>query len=474
MKFVDFERHAAASLISSQGDDGSWGNNPATTCAAMEALLEIANGPDPLCMESWLYRRTHPDAKHIGWLMLSYGIPSGKGFNVYDGMEAVTRGYASFRSHSKHATFNPWLAIRRLKLLRITDPDFWIYVGEQERLRKYESDQPWLLAQLGLTLAHFDPPYEFGSASDSLDERRQTLGYVHEISGMGSDGHWTSTTAGPQETTAIVLTFLFHSCITRLAQDLGESVPEIRKASSSVQWLLEQQNTNGLWDGSPHVTAHAIRSLVAATECDLVPAPVRAASKQAIGVAARALLSQEVIGKWDALSDYKAIDVLSALSWLFRSETLDRSLFDHIDVTTTAIHPRAFLSYGGCDSPFAQQLARDLEDRGVHVWFAEWDLDYGDDIVQEIQRGLESTRQFLVILSPEAIGRPWVRQELSVAFMQALDGPGREIIPIMYKKCKPPAFVGTRKWIDATYEHQYSTMVDELSRRLLGKPRKRR
>lgn len=78
--------------------------------------------------------------------MLSYGIPQGKEFNVHDGMEAVATSYASFRKHRQHATFNPWLAAKRLQLLAITDPDFWLYAAEHEQLRDYETDEPWLLA----------------------------------------------------------------------------------------------------------------------------------------------------------------------------------------------------------------------------------------------------------------------------------------------------------------------------------------
>jgi TIR domain len=38
-------------------------------------------------------------------------------------------------------------------------------------------------------------------------------------------------------------------------------------------------------------------------------------------------------------------------------------------------------------------LAKDLETAGIRVWFAEWDLDYGDDVVEEIQKGLNTTRK---------------------------------------------------------------------------------
>jgi hypothetical protein len=82
------------------------------------------------------------------------------------------------------------------------------------------------------------------------------------------------------------------------------------------------------------------------------------------------------------------------------------------------------------------------------VWFAGWDVDYGDDIVQSIERGLTLTRSFLIIMSPEALARPWVRQALSAAFNQALSGPGKLIIPVLYRASTVPPFLAAHRYID--------------------------
>ena len=119
-------------------------------------------------------------------------------------------------------------------------------------------------------------------------------------------------------------------------------------------------------------------------------------------------------------------------------------------------------------------MASDLEARGIRVWFAEWDIDYGDDIVEEIQKGLDETTKFLIVLSPEAVERKWVRQELSTAFHQALDGANIVVIPIMFKQCKPQAFVRTKKWADFTDINKYDANVADLARRLRQRTIKRR
>jgi hypothetical protein len=107
------------------------------------------------------------------------------------------------------------------------------------------------------------------------------------------------------------------------------------------------------------------------------------------------------------------------------------------------------------------------------VWFAGWDLDYGDDIVQEIERGLDTATKFVIVLSPESIERPWVRKELSSAFHQAIDGPGKLIVPLMYRPCKPPPFLAANRSVDFTDAKRYPEVVSDLIRRLRGRRRAR-
>jgi hypothetical protein len=474
MKFAEFEKHAAASLVTSQSDDGSWGNDQSATCAAMEALLEISNGPDPLCSRSWLHKHTHPSARRIDWLMLSYGIPEGKDFNVYNALASVTKGFSSFRVHRTNEAFNPWLAAKRLHLLTVTDPDFWLYVGEHKELQNYKTEEPWLLGQIGLTLCHFDWPYEPGPDAARFEARRNIADLAVRLNGLSKDKRWVSSTTGPEECTAIVLRFLFHSCVLELFRGLKLDLNNIASKVVCAEWLLGQQHNSGLWADSAHTTSHAVRALAAVATNEMVNDDIRAACKNAILRAVKVLISKDVVMHWERLQDYRQIDILCTLSWLSKTHVVDRAVFESADLYASAVRPRTFISYGGCDSDFALRLARDLEDKGVHVWFADWDIDFGDSIVQEIEKGLESTQRFVVILSPDSIKRPWVRQELDVAFHQALDGPGKEIVPIMLKKCSPPAFVATRKWMDFTDEGGYSVAVADLARRLIGKPKPRR
>jgi hypothetical protein len=143
-------------------------------------------------------------------------------------------------------------------------------------------------------------------------------------------------------------------------------------------------------------------------------------------------------------------------------------LVSSTEVDGSVYSPEVFISYGGPDAAFAKRLAKDIEAAGIRVWFAEWDLDYGDDVVEEISNGLSATSKFLIVLSPKGIQRPWVRKELSAAFQQALAGPGKLILPVMYRQCQPPPFLAAHRWLDFTVDKQYASHLGELTRRLKG------
>ncbi len=131
-----------------------------------------------------------------------------------------------------------------------------------------------------------------------------------------------------------------------------------------------------------------------------------------------------------------------------------------------------FLSYGSCDSEIAGMVAEHLEERGSRVWFAEWDLDFGDDIVSEIEAGIEHCKAFVILASAESMKRPWVRQELSAALMKAIDDPHRLVIPLVLDSCTLPPFLASRKRLELSVP--YLPIFDELSRRVRGEPRPRR
>lgn len=56
--------------------------------------------------------------------------------------------------------------------------------------------------------------------------------------------------------------------------------------------------------------------------------------------------------------------------------------------TIATAAPRIFVSYRSTQSTLAQTIAEGLRQRGAAVWFDLWDIQPGDSIPKEINRGL--------------------------------------------------------------------------------------
>lgn len=75
-----------------------------------------------------------------------------------------------------------------------------------------------------------------------------------------------------------------------------------------------------------------------------------------------------------------------------------------------------FLCHNGADKPWVKELAEQVESetydgtpggRRLHVWYDEWDIEKGENVVVSINRGLAHARFVAVVISPEFLRAPW-------------------------------------------------------------------
>jgi hypothetical protein len=91
--------------------------------------------------------------------------------------------------------------------------------------------------------------------------------------------------------------------------------------------------------------------------------------------------------------------------------------------------PKAFLSYGWEDRDLAKDIAEALQASGIETWWAEWEIRAGDSLRQKIDEGLTNCTDFLVLLTPESIKKPWVNQEMDAGLIRKIESQAR-FIPI--------------------------------------------
>ena len=145
--------------------------------------------------------------------------------------------------------------------------------------------------------------------------------------------------------------------------------------------------------------------------------------------------------KWQAQN--KNISILlhgynlqKALSWLSVAET-----YQHY--TALPLHSQfiqesqkqplnntqnVFISYSRADADFARRLNNNLQLMGKTTWFDQENIATGADFFTEIKQGIESSDNFLFIISPDAINSPYCEQE--VEFAQQL---GKRTVTLLYR-----------------------------------------
>lgn len=83
--------------------------------------------------------------------------------------------------------------------------------------------------------------------------------------------------------------------------------------------------------------------------------------------------------------------------------------------------PKVFLSYASEDRELAAQIAQGLIAQGVDTWWDTWEIRAGDSLRRKIEAGLADCTHFLVLLTPVALTKPWVNQEMDAGLVRMLN-----------------------------------------------------
>lgn len=112
--------------------------------------------------------------------------------------------------------------------------------------------------------------------------------------------------------------------------------------------------------------------------------------------------------------------------------------------------PSVFLSYSSQDEETARRLVRDLQARGVRVWFDRKEILAGDSIVDRIQEGLHSSEYLIVLISQHSLHSKWVQMALDRAFATFPDATDIRIIPVLLDGSEIPPEISRTRYVDLT------------------------
>ncbi len=125
---------------------------------------------------------------------------------------------------------------------------------------------------------------------------------------------------------------------------------------------------------------------------------------------------------------------------------LHRELIDASEAKRGHLSSDVFISYSRKDGDFARKLNTALQEAGKTTWFDQESISKGVDFRKEIYKGIESSDNFLFIISPDAVTSPYCFDETDHAA-----GRSKRFITVRRRQTNPqlmPEHLRKIQWID--------------------------
>ncbi|HEY3568824.1 MAG TPA: toll/interleukin-1 receptor domain-containing protein [Thermoanaerobaculia bacterium] len=104
------------------------------------------------------------------------------------------------------------------------------------------------------------------------------------------------------------------------------------------------------------------------------------------------------------------------------------------DIQVNSSHYDVFLSHNRKQKNWVRELAKFLRTQGLTVFFDEEDIRPGEDIIEALERAVESSKSLVLILSMSSVCSHWVSFETAMRVYTDVEGGRKTLIPIMVEK----------------------------------------
>jgi hypothetical protein len=125
-----------------------------------------------------------------------------------------------------------------------------------------------------------------------------------------------------------------------------------------------------------------------------------------------------------------------------------------------------FISHASEDKEeFVRSLAEALQERGISVWYDEFELKVGDSLRRSIDKGLAKSRFGIVILSSAFFAKNWTQYELDGLVAKEMEGI-KVILPIWHKISKDEVMSYSPSLVDKLALRTSQYTIEELADQL--------
>lgn len=139
------------------------------------------------------------------------------------------------------------------------------------------------------------------------------------------------------------------------------------------------------------------------------------------------------------------------------------------DFVDTSIEPSlgrtwdVFISHATEDKEvLVRPLAIALQERGIRVWFDEFELKLGDSLRRKIDAGLTQSRFGVVVLSPAFFAKNWPQYELDGLVTREMSGQ-QVILPLWHKLSKNEVIAQSPSLADKIARNTADFTIDEIA-----------
>lgn len=113
---------------------------------------------------------------------------------------------------------------------------------------------------------------------------------------------------------------------------------------------------------------------------------------------------------------------------------------------------KVFISHSSADKKFVRTLKTDLNDNGIDTFVDEDSLEYGDSLKERLEKAINDSSHFIIILTNNAVKSEWVKDELKEAIKLFDKKTIAKIIPIKYRQCTIPESINELLYADLSEE----------------------